>query len=296
MIMKLTGIVLFVAGLAGPLRADVRLPKLFTDNMMLQRNRPIRVWGWAAPGETVRVALAGTSAAAKADLKGEWNVELPALQQGEALELVVSGQNEIVLKNIIVGDVWLCSGQSNMEIELRTAQDADQDIRRANLPKIRRLRFRHAYSGKQEQDIAAASWEVCSPQSASEFTGVGFYFARAITEQTGVPIGILDDNWGGTEIERWTSPDGMALVPELEPDRIALSNALAVYGTRLPLAIKGMEHWLGTARAALAAGTVPPPAPELPAHPALTGWCSIYNAMISPITRFPHQGRFVVPG
>ncbi|MEI7910487.1 MAG: sialate O-acetylesterase [Verrucomicrobiota bacterium] len=193
---------------AMPATADVRLPKIFTDNMMLQRGQPVRVWGWAEAGEAVSVALAGKTAATKADDKGEWKVELAALKAGDKLELTVKGKNRLSLKNILVGDLWVCSGQSNMEMSLGQCLGAADDIKAADLPKIRFIKINKVDSPKPETDApVAGSWQVCSPATAGGFTAVGYYFAREILQKTKVPIGIIDTNWGGTRIEPWISPE-----------------------------------------------------------------------------------------
>ena len=208
-----TRVVMLVSAIAAtlPASADVRLPKIFTDNMMLQRDMPVRVWGWADANEAVSVTLAGKSAATKTDDKGEWKIELPALKTGDNLQLTVKGNNELTLTNVIVGDIWVCSGQSNMEMALGQCLGAADDIKAADLPTIRRIKINKTKSDKPESDAATAgAWQVCSPQTASGFTAVGFYFAREIQLKTGVPIGIVDSNWGGTRIEPWISPAGLA--------------------------------------------------------------------------------------
>lgn len=172
-----------------PAVADVRLPKVFTDNMMLQRDMPVRVWGWAEAGEEVSVALAGKIAMIKADAAGKWKLELPALKEGESLELTVKGRNSLSLKNVIIGDIWVCSGQSNMEMSLGGCLGAAEDIKAAELSKIRRIKFNLVQHGEPQSDAPTATpWQVCSPATAGGFTAAGFYFAREIQQKTGVPI------------------------------------------------------------------------------------------------------------
>lgn len=272
-------------------RADVRLPKIFTDNMMLQRDHAIRVWGWANPGEAVTVTLAGKNATSKTGENGQWSVELPAMKQGENLELTVTGKNAIVLKNLIVGDIWVCSGQSNMEMTLGGCLNDAEDIKAADFPKIRRIKFNHVVSGSEEKDApAATAWQLCTPQTAGGFTAAGFYFAREILAKTGVPIGILDDNWGGTQIEPWVAPAGMQLVPELQGAVMVRNNALAAYTAQLPKHLDEMERWIASTRTALAKGADMPAAPAVLNHPGGNPWCGMYNAMIHPLTRFPIKG------
>jgi sialate O-acetylesterase len=239
-------------------RADVRLNSLFADNMVLQRDKPIRVWGLADPGEEVNVSLAGKEAAAKADKDGRWSVELPALKEGENLELTVSGKNPsspagsaaastVTLKNIVMGDVWVCGGQSNMSFELKDCRDSADDIKTAELPKIRCMQMnRVAMSFFPEHNTAVGrAWQVCTPKTAGGFTAVGFYFAREIHAKTGVPIGLLDVNRGGTGINVWTPPD--------ENDQSGAEKTVANYVKNHDL----MAKWLAAAREALKDGRLP---------------------------------------
>ena len=227
-----------------PAAADVRLPKIFTDNMMLQRDQAVRVWGWADAGEAVSVTLAGRTATAKTDDKGEWSIELPALKSGENLELAVKGKNRLNLKKVIIGDIWVCSGQSNMEMALGPCLGAEKDLKTAEFPKIRRIKIGLVQSGKPEPDAPVASpWQVCSPETAGTFTAVGFYFAREIHKKTHVPIGIIDSNWGGTRIEPWVAPGSQAGETQLSGDLGGIYNAMIHPLVRLP--IKGALWYQG---------------------------------------------------
>ncbi len=227
-----------------PATADVRLPKIFTDNMMLQRNQPVRVWGWAEAGEAVSVALAGKSASTKADAKGEWKVEMPALKAGENLELSVKGNNRLSLKNILIGDLWICSGQSNMEMSLGQCLGAADDIKSANLPTIRSIKIDRVQVAKPLADAPVASpWQVCSPATAGSITAVGFYFAREIQQKTKVPIGIIDSNWGGTRIEPWIAPENPETEAQLNGGLSGIYNAMIHPFLQLP--IKGALWYQG---------------------------------------------------
>ncbi|MFT5108488.1 MAG: sialate O-acetylesterase [Verrucomicrobiales bacterium] len=279
-----------------PARADVRLPRVFSDNMMLQRDMPVHVWGWAEPGEAVSAALAGSDASTKADVHGEWSLELPALKDGENLELLVSGKNSLTLKNIIVGDIWVCSGQSNMEMTLGGCLGAAEDIQGAELPKIRRIRVEKVQSGQPESDLPTPNqWQVCSPQTAGGFTAVGFYFAREIQQQTGVPIGIIDSNWGGSRIEPWTTPQGVAMIPELKADSDGIAAAGKAYRDGLLTKLGSLERWIVRTRAELDKGEPVSPAPGMPVPP-VRGWSGMYNAMIHPLAKFPIKGALWYQG
>jgi sialate O-acetylesterase len=276
--------------------ADVRLPRIFSNDMMVQRDLPVRVWGWADAGEDVSVALAGNNAMAKADANGEWALELPALKEGENLELVVKGKNSQTLKNIIVGDIWICSGQSNMEMSVGGCIGANEDAAAADLPKIRRIRINKVQSGQAEPDAPEGTrWEVCSPGNVKGFTAVGFYFAREILEKTGVPIGLVDSNWGGTRIEPWTPPAGVAAVAELKDAYAGITAEDKAYREKLNGELARMESWVARVRASLADGSPLPPAPQ-PAAPPVRGWSGMYNAMIHPFVKFPIKGALWYQG
>ncbi len=194
--------------------ADVSVTNIFTDHMVLQRDIPCPVWGMAEAGEKVTVKLGLSQGTATAGADGKWSVKLPASKMNaSAQELTISGKNTIVIKDVLVGDVWLCSGQSNMEWNLGSC-NAAEDIAAANLPNLRRIKFPHVSLNKPTTDVPG-KWETCSPQNTAGFTAVGFYFARRVQKETGVPIGLLDDSWGGTRIEPWVPVEGFAAEPAL---------------------------------------------------------------------------------
>jgi sialate O-acetylesterase len=279
-----------------PLAAGVRMPTVFTDHMMLQRDRPVRVWGWADAGEAVEVKLAGAVASGKADGKGQWMVELPAMKAGENLELTVTAGNTVTLRNLIVGDIWVCSGQSNMEMTLNGCVGAEEDAKGAHLPTIRRIKFNHVVSGVEEDNAPAATqWQVCTPETAPGFTAVGFYFAREIVKRTGVPVGIVDANWGGTPIEPWIATAGLAGVTALKPQYEAKLEAIRGYRAQLPKALESVEAWVAQTRRDLDRGAPVSTPPSLPGPPD-AGWSGMYNAMIHPIVNLPIRGALWYQG
>ena len=191
----------------------VTLDGLFTDHMVLQRDIPVTVAGAAAPGEKVTVAFAGQKLTATAGTDGKWSVKLAAMKANKTpATMTVGTGNELTLQDIVVGDVWLCSGQSNMEFKLGQSNRPD-DVKSAELPLIRQFTVpRNRIATPCE--VVKSAWVVCSPQSAAGFTAVGFYFARKVQKETGVPIGLIDSSWGGTPIEPWIAPVGKEMVPE----------------------------------------------------------------------------------
>lgn len=269
---------------------DVRLPNLFGDNMVLQRDRPIPVWGWATPGEEVTVQLGAVIAKAVTNANGEWLVQLPARKDGDGLEMSIAGKNTLTLRGVVVGDIWVCSGQSNMEMNVGET-GATADIEAANYPRIRRLKIDHLKAAVSAHDIprtiGTGFWQVCSPKSAGYFTAAGFYFAREIVNQTGVPIGLFDVNWGSTQIEPWIAPIGLAALPELATLNATQQKELADYTKQTPVQLAKMDTWLADARKAYAESRPAPPLPEMPKFPYA---CSLYRGMIAPLVRFPIKG------
>jgi sialate O-acetylesterase len=154
--------------------------------------------------------------AAKADADGKWKVELPAMQAGGPHTMQVSGTTTVTVKNVLVGEVWLCSGQSNMEWRVRQSQNAEQEIAAADYPRIRHIKILHRPADAPQNNVDVEPWQVCSPATVGNFTAVGYFFARTLQDQLDVPIGLIGCNWGGTRIEPWTAPVGFQQVPALK--------------------------------------------------------------------------------
>jgi sialate O-acetylesterase len=190
----------------------LRLPRIFGDGMVLQRDTRLPVWGWSAPGAAVTVTLGGTSARATADRSGAWAVELPAMRAGGPHELSVeSPGSRVRVRDILVGDVWVASGQSNMEWTVRASNDAAKEIAAANDSKIRHFKVPNTWAESPADDVSGGSWEPADPQHVGEFTGVGYFFARALRPSVDVPIGLLNASWGGSAIETWMSRDAQGI-------------------------------------------------------------------------------------
>lgn len=197
-------------------RADVRLPKIFGDHMVLQRDKPINVWGWAEPGEDVKVTLGAASASTKAGADGKWSIQLAAQKaetKPQALE--VKGNNEIALSDVLVGEVWLCSGQSNMEVPVSNTQHAKEELPKADHPQIRLFNVQGIKKPEPQDDVPGL-WQICTPQSVGGFSGVGYHFGQKLHAELGIPIGLIGSNWGGTEIEPWTAKVGLEQVESLK--------------------------------------------------------------------------------
>ncbi len=194
--------------------ANVQLPKIFTDHAVLQRNVPINVWGWADRGEKVVVMLNKQKQTTIADNTGKWQVKLNAMPAGGPYELTVKGKNILVLKDILLGEVWLCSGQSNMAFTLNGSQKAHDEIPTANYPAIRQFKIKEKTAAEPAEDVLASEWKICSPETAGEFSGVAYYFAKSLHTELNVPIGIINSSWGGTYIEGWMSHSSLLKHPD----------------------------------------------------------------------------------
>lgn len=175
--------------------------------MVLQQNKPIKVWGWADPGEKVTVLFKNQTKSVKADKSGKWMVVLTPEVAGGPFKLTVKGKNTITLNDILIGEVWVCSGQSNMEWTVRNSKNAEEEIKNASYPLIRQFLVQKHVSSKPEQDVKGGDWKACSPEEVADFTAVGYFFAREVFNDLKIPIGLINTSWGGTHSETWTSKE-----------------------------------------------------------------------------------------
>jgi sialate O-acetylesterase len=190
-------------------KCEAKLPGILSSHMVLQRDRPIHIWGWSAPGEKVTVEVHGISRDTIGDSLGNWSVYLPPEAASGPYQLIVASSNEIVLDDVMVGDVWFASGQSNMEMPLKGFPGAPvkkpaDEIARAGQPQLRLLLIPKIASDYPLRNTAA-SWTVCSPEAASAFSAVAYFFGRDLATRERVPIGLIDAAWGGTVAEAWIS-------------------------------------------------------------------------------------------
>lgn len=206
------------------LQAEVRLPHIFSDNMILQRDKVLKIWGWADRNEKIRVEILGQTKNTKADKSGYWYVNLDPISYGGPHQLKVQGnQNSIVLDNILIGDIWLCSGQSNMEMPVNgwgQVYNYEKEIKNADYPLIRAFNVEKAMSMTADPDLNG-KWQVCSPETVSSFSAVAYFFARKLNRELNIPIGIINSSWGGTDIETWISQNSFAQLPDNFKERYA---------------------------------------------------------------------------
>ncbi len=234
---------------ASPARADVKMPGLFADHMVLQRDAKVPVWGWAAAGEQVTVECNGQTQSATADAAGAWRVDLDNLKVGGPYVLNVAGKNHLAFSDVLVGDVWLCSGQSNMGFAMSWLRDSQyvNDIETADFPTIRQANVGHKPSVQPQANVEV-KWTVCSPQTVGDFTAAGFYFARDLQQELKIPIGLVHSSWGGTSIEAWTSLEALNTVPSFKKraeGQIANLNQLPGQIKAFPGAISAWEQKYG---------------------------------------------------
>ncbi|MCE9605669.1 MAG: sialate O-acetylesterase [Planctomycetia bacterium] len=283
--------------LVAPARADVSLPEIIGSNMVLQSGVPVTVWGWADPEEEVAVSVGDNSAKTKADAGGEWRVQLKPIASADAVEMTVQGKNTLKLTNILVGEVWVGSGQSNMQWSVKSSQDPDKEIADAKFPKIRLFLVPLVPSGTPAQHVNA-QWVECSPETVSSFSAVLYYFGRHLHRELNVPVGLIATSWGGTRIEPWIPPVGFESEPELTSQLEQIKATNAVYNKQMLSQVKLLKQWLAAAETAGAGGKTMPSFPSVPNHPlnsngAATG---LYNGMIHPIVPFAARGAIWYQG
>ena len=213
---KLLGLISFLLVLAGSVSAKVVLPAIFSDNMVLQQNAQVNLWGKATPGERVSVKTSWTDKAVttKAAADGKWTVKLktPAAAKGQSV--TVSGENEITINNVLIGEVWLCTGQSNMEfpvarnpqVKWKTGMlNEAEEMKDADFPEIRLFHVEHQLAPDGEKEDCVGKWVVCNPENLKDFSAVGFVFGRKLYKELSTPVGLIQSTWGGTHAESWTS-------------------------------------------------------------------------------------------
>ncbi|MDZ4688620.1 MAG: sialate O-acetylesterase [Planctomycetaceae bacterium] len=293
----LVGMCLSLAAL--PAWANVKLPAVIGSNMVLQQGQPLRIWGWADAGEAVTVTLGDSQVTATPGPNGRWQVELPAIAQpGGPHEMTVKGKNEIKLTNILVGEVWAGSGQSNMQWAVSQSKDAAKEIAEAKYPKIRLFLVQLLPSGTPADDVGLppntiyGRWVECSPETVPGSSAVLYFFGREIHKQLDVPVGLITTAWGGTRIQPWIPPEGYAAIPELAEEQRQYRAALQGYVDSMKNFGKAAEAWAAKAQEALAAGQLPSVVPATPAHPLNNNyqWTGLYNGMIHPIVPFSLRG------
>jgi sialate O-acetylesterase len=285
---------------ASPVAADVRVPAFFSDHMVLQRDIQVPVWGWADAGERVTVTLAGQTQSATADAAGRWRVELKPLAAGGPLELKIAGHNQLTIADVLVGEVWLASGQSNMALSVERAKDFDKEQAAAKLPQIRFFSVSATYASEPATDVPGATWKVCSPDTVGRFSATAFFFVRKLNQELNVPVGVLQSAVGGTPIESWIARESQERTSELEPFLAWHRQSLADFDPAEATARfeKAKARWKEQNVAAKKAGKPAPRAPKDPVqtHEKKANLGGLYNGMIAPLAPYAIRGAIWYQG
>jgi sialate O-acetylesterase len=275
------------------------MPAIFTDHLVLQRDQKNKVWGWADHGETVKVSIAGQTHQATAGNDKKWTVTLDPLGVGGPHTIKIEGKNKVEIGDVLVGEVWVCSGQSNMRWTVNNSNDADLETFAANFPQIRLISVPNVGTQDPQDDFKGA-WEVCSPETVGGFSAVGYFFGRQLHQTLNVPIGLINDAWGGSSCEAWIRRDILAADPQYKPlldrweetvARLEDPKVGEEYQQRL-------EAWTKAVRDARAAGKQPPQRPQDP-RAQLTGQhrpANIYNGVLKPTIGYGIRGAIWYQG
>jgi sialate O-acetylesterase len=283
---------LLAFALLSPLRADVTLAPLFADGAVLQRDKPVAVWGRADSGEKITVTFAGRSASATADTSGRWSVTLkPLPASAESRDLVVKGRNTVTLHDVVVGEVWLASGQSNMEWPLAYCANAKAEIAAAKAPLFRQFKVERQ-PAFDPLATASGQWTPALPETAGQFTGVGYYFGLALHQRLNVPVGLINSSWGGTGIGAWISPAAYKANPELASTYAKTEKGPRPSAEAVAARDAEIAAWEKARDEAKAAGQpFKTPAPKIPAGFAGPRTpAGLYNGMIHPLLPYALRG------
>ena len=282
----------------GVVCADVKLPAVIGDNMVLQQGRKLSIWGWAEPGEEVTAGVSwhSMSWAVTADRNGKWVFKMNPPKAGGPYEMTVSGKNVIRIKNIMVGEVWVCSGQSNMQMAVSQVANAEQEIAEANHPNIRLFTVERKVADQPQPDCTG-SWTLCSPETVRGFSAVGYFLGRELHKKLGVPIGLIHTSWGGTPAEAWTRRGVLKADADFKPILARYDDAVAKYPQAKQEYEQNLEEWKQAVEKAKAEGRQVPRRPGEPFGPGNPNSPSgLYNAMIAPLIPYGIQGAIWYQG
>jgi sialate O-acetylesterase len=285
---RLACLLLPLLTLAPPAFADVQLPGIISDHMVLQRGAPVRIFGKAQPGEAVTVTFRGQSAQTTTDAIGRWEVWLNPLTPGAAADMTIKGTNVITVADVLVGDVWVGSGQSNMQWTVRDSDNADAEIAAANYPQIRLFYVPRKTSAAPVDDVDA-KWIVCSAESVPGFSAVLYYFGREMHKESKVPMGLIHSSWGGTPIASWISGPSLAGNARLQPFLTYWQNAIINYPANNARYQENLKKWEANGSQGPRPG-----APLGPGHAHEP--TTLYNAMIAPLIKYTIKGALWYQG
>lgn len=279
--------------------ADVRLPSVFSDHMVLQQEKSAAVWGWADAGEEVTVTLDKATASTKAGANGKWSVKLPPVPVGGPYTLNVKGKNAVTVNDVLVGEVWLCSGQSNMAMQVSRSNDFPKEKAAATNNLIRVYTVARNPQ-RAPVDDAPGSWVVCSPEKVGQFSATAYFFGREIQPVLQVPVGLINSSYGGTDIAAWTSEEAQMPIPELKSQFEAWAQRDQTYDPAKAQVAYEKAHaaWKEKAAAAKTAGKTAPRAPTKPIQPSKdqNHPANLFNGMIMPVLPYTVRGMLWYQG
>lgn len=286
--------------LALPVAADVRLPGIFSDHAVVQRDVPVNVWGWADAGEDVSVSLGKVTASTKAGADGKWTLKLDAQPQAaDGQPMTVKGKNALTVNDVLVGEVWLCSGQSNMGFTVNRADNYPEEQAAAKFPQIRMYQVARNPQPTVQND-GKGQWVVCSPDTVGTFSAAAYFFGRDIHQKLHVPVGLINSSYGGTDICAWTSEDVQRPVPELNAQFEDWAKRDKAYDADKAKAAyeKQMATWQEASKKAKADGKPAPRRPQAPVAPSLNQNrpSNLFNGMIAPLIPYTIRGAIWYQG
>lgn len=267
------------------------LPSVFSDHMVLQQGETAPVWGKAAPGERVHVWFSTTYISTKAGRDGRWRVNLGPLKPGEPQDLIIQAGDDVrYIRDVLVGEVWVCSGQSNMEWATQNSVNGEEEVRQASYPTIRLFKVARTVSHTPQEDCEG-SWSVCSPETVGTFSAVGYFFGRDLNQNLKVPVGLIQSAWGGTPADAWTSRGGLKAAPSLRPILKKWDDLKLNYAKARDEYEKAQAEWQTAANDARTKSLPEPPKPQPPARPDQPHAAScLYNGMLAPIIPYRIKG------
>jgi len=283
---------------AGEVLAEVKLPAVIGDNMVLQQGRKVPIWGWADPGEEVMVSVSwrGMSWAVTTDANGKWIFKMDSPEAGGPYEMTITGKNVVQIKNIMVGEVWVCSGQSNMQFAVSQAVNSEQEVTGADYPNIRLFTVERKVSDQPQTDCKG-SWTPCSPQTVPGFSAVAYFFGRELHKKLGVPVGLIHTSWGGTPAEAWTRRGVLKADADFKPILTRYDEAVAKYPQARQEYEQKLAEWKQAVEKAKSEGANPPRRPGEPFGPGNPNSPSgLYNAMIAPLIPYGIGGAIWYQG
>jgi sialate O-acetylesterase len=286
------------------LRAAVKLPNLLSDGMVLQQGMNVNIWGTAEPGESVSVSFQGQKVSGVAGAGGEWKVKLEPLHAGGPFTMTIAGNNTITLHDVLVGEVWVCSGQSNMEMALvafapwsKGVTNYEDEIAHSDNPNLRMFAVEKVVATRPQNDVNG-SWVAAGPQTVSSWSAVAYFFGRDLQRTLNVPIGLINSSWGGTPAESWTSRGALESDPEFQSILDSSTKLASTYPKLFDDFSRQLVQWRQDSDKAESEGAPVPTPPTIPDDPRRSPWRASgpFNAMIMPLTRYSIRGAIWYQG